>query len=655
VSESQLTPRRARALAAVCDTFVPAVEPPGVERDDPTGFWGRRASDLDVPRRVGEYVVTGLAPQDRDGLLRLLDLLHLAGITRRSQTARERLVRGLRRLSPDVADGLDAFRSLTMLEFYGRSAPDGRNPNWEQLGYPGPPDLDPPPERLATFVPPPGAGILELEADVCVIGSGSGGGVVAGELAAAGRDVVVLEAGGHLEGPDLPVDETTAMRTMYWRAVPSTDDGNVVLLAGAVLGGGSTVNWMNCVRPPTSVRETWAREHGLHDVAGAAFDAHLDAVLRRISATTEASDLNGPNDRLRAGAAELGWAWHATTRNADLDRYDPVSAGHIGYGDRSGSKQGTLATYLRDAVDAGARVLSGCRADRVTLREGRATGVEATLVDASGGERPVRVRARHVVVAAGALETPALLLRSGIGGPAVGHHLRLHPVPNVAAYYDRPSRAWWGAPQTVIVDEHREALDGHGYLVETPHLHPGLAAAALPWISGRDHKLLVGRSSELASFIAVSRDHGAGRVTVDDAGEAVVAYPLDDELDQRVLRHALGSVVRLHAAAGAHAILDLHPSRPLWRRGEDLDAFVARVQGLAFGRGARTLFSAHQMGSARMGWDPRVSVADPEGQLHDTPGVWIGDTSAFPTAVGSNPMVTCMALARRTAHALLAD
>jgi choline dehydrogenase-like flavoprotein len=225
----------------------------------------------------------------------------------------------------------------------------------------------------------------------------------------------------------------------------------------------------------------------------------------------------------------------------------------------------------------------------------------------------------------------------------------------VQAFYARPSRGWWGAPQTVIVDEHREALEGHGYLVETPHLHPGLAAAALPWISGRDHKLLAGRSSELTSFIAVSRDRGAGRVTVDDAGEAVVAYPLDDDLDQRVLRHALDSMVRLHVAAGAHAILDLHPSRPLWRRGEDLDAFVAHVQGLAFGRGARTLFSAHQMGSARMGWDPRVSVADPEGQLHDTAGVWIGDTSAFPTAVGSNPMVTCMALARRTAHALLAD
>jgi choline dehydrogenase-like flavoprotein len=650
----QLTPRRTRVLAALCDTFVPAVEPPAVERDDPTGFWGRRATDLGVDRAVGEYVLTDVEPEDRDGLLRLLDVLGVAGITWRSTRGRERLVRGLRRLSPDVADGLDAYRALTMLEFYGRSAPGERNPNWEQLGYPGPPDTVPPAGRLQTHVPPRGTDAIELEADVCVVGSGSGGGVVAGELAAAGRHVVVLEAGPHLEGAELPTDETTALRTMYWRAGPATEDGNVVLLAGSVLGGGSTVNWMNCVPPPPAVRETWTREHGLSDLDGATFDAHLDAVLHRISATTEASDLNGPNDRLREGAARLGWDWHATTRNADLDLYDPVSAGHIGYGDRSGSKQGTVVTYLRDAVAAGADVLPGCHADRVLVRGGRAAGVEATLTDADGRQRPVRVRARHVVVAAGALETPALLLRSGLGGPAVGHHLRLHPVPNVQGFYPEATRGWWGAPQTVIVDEHREAVDGHGYLVETPHLHPGLAAASIPWITGRDHKLLVGRSSELASFIAVTRDRGAGRVTVDEQGEAVVAYPLGDDVDRRVLEHAMDSLVRLHVEAGAQAVLDPHPSRPLWRRGEDVEAFVARVQGLAFGRGARKLFSAHQMGSARMGWDPRVSVADPEGQLHDTAGVWIGDTSAFPTAVGSNPMLTCMALARRTAHAILA-
>lgn len=115
-------------------------------------------------------------------------------------------------------------------------------------------------------------------------------------------------------------------------------------------------------------------------------------------------------------------------------------------------------------------------------------------------------------------------------------------------------------------------------------------------------------------------------------------------------------MARMHEAAGALEIVDLSPGLPTWHRGEALEPWVAQVQGLPMGAavGGRPLFSAHQMGSARMGTDPSSSVADPEGQLHDVRGVWIGDTSAFPTSVGSNPMLTCMALAHRTAEAILA-
>lgn len=650
---SSLSPRQERTLRALCDTYVTSVEPPSVESGDPTGFWERTASDLDTHAAVADHVLGELDEEDREGMIQLLDVVAMLGFAHLPQAAREATLRGLHRLSDDIAEGLDAYRVLTMMEFYGRADAGRRNPNWEQFGYPGPPDITTRPAALRTIRPGPADDRLALEADVCVIGSGSGGGVVAGELAAAGSKVVVLEAGPDLQDPDFPPDELTALRTMYWRGVESTEDGNVVLMAGETLGGGSTVNWTNCVPPPAHVRACWAEEHGLEGLDGAGFDGHLEAVLDRISATRDASDLNGPNDLLRRGAEELGWSWHRAVRNADTDRYDPATAGHMGYGDRSGSKQGTLNTYLRDAVDAGADIVADCRADRIVVRDGRAVGVEAVF-DGPDGPVPVTVDAGQVVVAGGALETPALLLRSGIGGPAVGRHLRVHPVPNLAGFYREPTRGWWGAPQTVIVDHHTRAVEDHGFLVECPHLHPGLAAAAVPWRSARDHKLVVGRSSNIATFIAVARERGSGRVTVDDRGDAVVRYPLDDELDRRLLRTSLASLVRLHVAAGAEAILDVHPTRPLWSRGDDVEAFVDRVTGLPFGKGDRTVFSAHQMGTARMGVDRSTSVADPEGQLHDVRGVWIGDTSAFPTAVGSNPMVTCMALARRTAHALLA-
>jgi choline dehydrogenase-like flavoprotein len=223
----------------------------------------------------------------------------------------------------------------------------------------------------------------------------------------------------------------------------------------------------------------------------------------------------------------------------------------------------------------------------------------------------------------------------------------------VTALYDDPQEGWSGPPQGVVVDERSASHDGYGYLLESSHWHPGLTAGAIGWRDARDHKLIMGRAAHMAPFLAVTRERGSGSVTLDEHGEGLVHYPLDDDFDREVLRAGLRDMVRLHAAAGARAIVDLAPGRSLWRRGDDLEAFADRVAAVPLGAAGRPMFSAHQMGSARMGSDPRTSVADPDGQLHDVPGVWVGDASAFPTAVGSNPMVTVMALADRTASRIL--
>jgi choline dehydrogenase-like flavoprotein len=647
--------RRRATIAALADTYVPPVRPPTAEADDPHGFWARRASDLGVGELLAGWLEDLLTPAELADLGRLLDLLRTTGFARLPQAGREAALKSLSAASPDVCDALDGLRGLALQLFYASVGTDGRNPNWPELGYPGPPAIDPPQRRLRTWSPPAGADPVELTADVVVIGSGAGGGVVAGELATAGLDVVVLEAGGHHEEEDFPADELTALRELYWRGgLTLTEDGNIALLAGATLGGGSTINWQNCVPPPDAIRESWAGEHGLTGLDGEDFERHLSSVLQRVSATSDCTDLNGVNQRLADAADALGWSWRRAVRNTDPETYSPETAGHVGFGDRTGSKQGTLTTYLRDAAGAGARLVCRARATRVLVEDGEAAGVAAELLLPGGGRRPLMVRATTVVVAAGALETPAVLLRSGIGGPAVGRHLRVHPVPMVTGVYDEDLRAWWGPPQGTIVDQHTGAVAGHGYLVETGHLHPAITAAAMPWSSGREHKLIMGRFSRLGIFLAVTRERGSGTVTLDERGEAVVRYPLDDPIDAEVRRHAVRSLVELHVTAGANAILDTDRRLLLWRRGDDVEGFIRRAQEAAAGAGGRVLFSAHQMGTARMGTLASVSVADPEGQLHDTPGVWIGDTSAFPTAVGSNPMLTCMALARRTAHAILA-
>jgi choline dehydrogenase-like flavoprotein len=479
--------------------------------------------------------------------------------------------------------------------------------------------------------------------------------VIAAELATAGLDVVVVEAGGYFHETDFNQQEMWAWQNLYYRGGPHpTADGNVTLLAGRSLGGGTTVNWSNSVPPRDDVRARWEHEHGLEGVAGPGFDAHVDAVLARLGANEDCCDYNGPHQRMVEGAELLGWKVRRARLNLDPERYEPAVAGHTGYGDRTGAKQGTCKTYLRDAADHGARLLVRTSADRILVEDGRAAGIVGTATDAFGATHEVTVRAPTVVAACGALETPALLLRSGIGGPAVGQGLRLHPTGAIFGTYEQEQRAWWGPTQAAILHEFDDVEDGHGFLIEGTHFHTGLTASAVPWTSGEEHKEALARTRYSATLIHLTQDRGGGSVVVDDRGQAVHLYPFDDELDIRNFHRGLEAVARIHEQAGAQEIACLVPGVEPWKRGDDLDAWVARVQQVPIGPGGLAAFSAHQMCTARMGADPRTSAADPHGQLHDTPGVWIGDTSAFPTSSGVNPMVTCMALARRTAHAIVA-
>ena len=161
--------------------------------------------------------------------------------------------------------------------------------------------------------------------------------------------------------------------------------------------------------------------------------------------------------------------------------------------------------------------------------------------------------------------------------------------------------------------------------------------------------------SRTATFISLTRDRGAGQVAVDAKGESLPMYSVTDPLDLENLKRGIEVQVRLHEAAGAHQIGPLAEGAPTWRRGDDLEAFISAAKRIPFRAGGYKLFSAHQMGSCRMGEDPETSVAGPWGELHDTKRVWIGDASAFPTSTGTNPMVSIMALAHRTAEAIAED
>jgi choline dehydrogenase-like flavoprotein len=639
-------------LRALCDTFVPSLEVPG-ER---AAFYARAASDIGVPD-AAEQALAQLPEEQVAGLRGLLDAIAAEGFSDAGPEAREQIVKAFMDAGPESLAGMTAFKGLSLLFFYGLPDPQtGRNPNWEAIGYPGP--VSPPPgtpKRIELVEPTTDE--LVLEADVCVVGSGAGGGVIAGTLAGEGKQVAVLELGGYFNEADFNQLELWAYENLYLGGgLVATDNGSVSLMAGSNLGGGTTVNWTNCLRTRDDVREQWEREFGLEGLAGADYDAHLDAVWARLGVNDDCSDYNGAHQRLRDACKALGYEFTRITRNADPYFYDPENAGFMAFGDQSGSKQGTMKTYLQDAFDNGAQLVARCAAERILVEDGRAAGVEATYTDPGGRTARVIVRAPQVVAACGALATPALLLRSRIGGPAVGEYLRLHPAGGMLGVYDGPQKGWWGPPQAALTRHFADLEDGYGFLVESAPSLPGLAGATVPWHGGRVHKDWMARGADSSIFVFLIRDRGSGHVSIDADGNPVWSYAMTDRLDDRNYRRAQAELVRMHDAAGAEELITYHRTVSHWARdgGESAEAFADRLESAPLDPYEIANFSLHQMGSARMGDDPKTSVANPWGELHDTPGVWIGDASAFPTASGTNPMITIMALARRTATAMAA-
>jgi choline dehydrogenase-like flavoprotein len=654
VAQAVLSETRRGVLEALCDTFVPAVE---AEAGDPIeqAFMARAASDLQVAAQIEDLLAQAMLPEEIEALGGLLDALGAEGFVEAPLEARTAIVHGFRDQEPAAKHGLHQLKALTYLFFYALPDEAGQNPNWEAISYPGPRSAPPSPEAAPKTVAVEAVSgeSATLECDVCVVGSGAGGAVIAARCAAAGKQVLVLEAGGYRNEADFKQLELPGYLELYYGGgLAASESGSIAILAGATLGGGTVVNYMNCVRPPERILAEWAG-HGLEGLDDPGFVSdHVEVVLERIGANAEATTQNGTHRRLLEACDALGYEHRPIWRNAALDD-EPANCGYCMVGCQQGCKRSAMKTWLQDCSDAGGRAVVGAHADRILTADGRATGVEATITQADGTTTGLRVDASCVVVACGSVESPALLLRSGIGGPAVGKNLRLHPAYFVMGVYDEPIEGWSGQIQSALSDHFFDLEDGCGFLIEATGVAPGLLGASFPWESGEDSKRTMQTLRWQAPFITVARDHGAGEVVLDEHGRAVVRWELDDEVDARLARRANVELARLHQAAGALEIFTAHSRALRWRHGEDFDEYLDRVDGASYAPNDIACFTAHQMGSCRMGSDPGTSVADGDGQLHDVRGVWIGDASAFPTAPGVNPMVTIMSLAHRTAAKLL--
>jgi len=604
----------------------------------------------EVPARVLALLDRTPARRDRDqllGVLRVLDsragALALTGrpvpVSGLPPAAAEALVqRWWRSRLPLQRRLAAALSGITMLAGYGWPGPAR-----DATGYPGP--LGTAPDVPRRLTPLELAGDQQLACDVVVVGSGAGGGVAAAELAKRGLDVVVLEKGGYAAERDFHHVEGDAYQELYLYGLTlTTDDLACRIVAGSTLGGGTVVNYTTSFKTPSWVLAEWAEVSGAEAFVSGEVAASLDAVAERIGVTTEQSGPGVRDALMERGLERLGWQVGPLPRNVRGCAQD-AGCGWCGFGCRLGAKQSTMVTWLPDAAAHGARIVVGADVRRVLVDEGWAVGVEARR----GRRHRLRVRARAVVAAGGAIETPALLLRSGLRGQ-VGHHLHLHPGTAAMGVFDQPVRWWEGTTQARYSAELRGRLGAYAPIFETVPLHPAAAAAALPWQSAAQHRDLMERSAHLSLIGVLCRDTSDGRVRIDRDGNPRVRWRLNRQDEDRMAAGvaAAGEVL---AAAGATEVFSVHRQRFAFRPGgpDAHRAWAEATRRAGFRAGRATLASYHQMGSCRMGTDPATSAVGPDQQTHEVKALYVADASVFPTAVGVNPMLTVMGLAHRAA------
>jgi choline dehydrogenase-like flavoprotein len=646
------------ALSAICNTFIPAV----TDKDDPTGYWRRTPDSMLVPEKI-LGLIDGAKQEDQAAFKQLLWLLSspILGLTwggplkpvdRLSPEQREKMLHSWAKSKlPELRNAFNTLRKLSAILFYG-DIPSGKtaNPNWDVLGYQ--PETGPPPPDKKPLRPlQPGVDFsTSLHCDILVIGSGAGGSIVAAELAAAGKDVLILDKGVYT-----PTDQFTRQefpmlnRHFEAGALLNSKNGAITVLAGSTVGGGTTVNWAASLQTPDSVLEEWATLHGNPHFIDPAYKKGFEYVVQR-NQVSDHFEHNPQNGALLRGAQQLGYKASNIPMNlvfpADLPAQTAwEQAGFSCLGDAYGIKQGAAQTFLCDAQAHGARLLANAKVERLVIQQGKATGAIAKVLWNDGKTHPLEINANCVVVSAGALQTPVLLIKSGIKHPQIGHNLFLHPVVAMPGIYEQQTLPWFGPMMSAVVQEFAQ-LDGNfGFRIECPPVHPGLGAMALSWENGQAFKEEILQLRHTGVFLALVRDRFGGRVTVGKrSSEPIIHYSLHTYDRQHIIR-GMQEMARLHFAAGAQRISILHNQPEHFYPGnQEESSVINRIKQKPWEINQFGLFSAHQMGTARMGGNQNYPVT-PEGSVRGVKNVFIADTSLFPAASGVNPMLSVQALA----------
>lgn len=508
------------------------------------------------------------------------------------------------------------------------------------------------------------ADIVE-ETDVCIIGSGAAGAVLARELVESGKRVVLLEKGGYYEGKDMNQREADMMPLLWKNAGFNFNDSlRIAIAQGCCLGGSTIINDAVCFDTPPRVREEWRALYGV-DFSNDEWADHLKRINETLHVTEVAgNELNRNNMMLREGAMKLGLRDH---RKNSRNCVNCMQCGYCHIGCHYETKQNVLVTYIHDALkkpDSQMHIYCNCEVSKIVNKNGMVDGVDGDFVDIDGNKTyRIRVNAKVFIISAGAIASSKLLLTNGIAQDTAGKGLCLHPGIQVLGDFDYEIKGNEGIPMAYTIhdfgvdrktDETRKEYDfdsGGEFLIESIFIPLFQFSIALSASSITEHRTLIERFNNYAMAGIVVRDRNIGNVSLTSTGRASVTYEAGEN-ELKILAKGVEVLGKMWFKLGAKRIIIPHRNLSMVDNEVDIPKLVDKImhdpKNLLLG-------SAHPQSGNRIGTDPANSVVDSKCRVHGLKNLFVCDASVFPTAVGVNPQISVMTIASIIASRIVRD